>query len=220
MLSVSEFVETSLSRFKFSPQESNFGYPNRITFAFEMKHFSFGNPSEVRLGFVGRVVPEKGIETVLRSLFILKSRHNKSVSLTICGTGDKKYLRRLRLVASELSIDLVMLGYSKDPFDLLRGKVDAVVVPSTWQEPLGRVPMEAIGHGFPCFVSGIGGLIESQNFLTGPLVYFTPADADDLAKKIANAFDVGIPISSPRVANNTLSGILEEFCYSIESRPV
>ena len=218
MLSVSEFVETSLCRFKFSPQESNFGYPKKIMSAFESEHFSFGNASDVRLGFVGRVVPEKGIETVLRSLFILKSHHNKTVSLTICGAGDKKYLKRLRLVASELSIDLVMLGYDKDPFELLRGKIDAVVVSSTWQEPLGRVPMEAIGHGFPCFVSGIGGLIESKNFLTGPLVYFEPADADDLAKKIANAIDVGIPISSPKVTNNTLSGILVEFCHSIESR--
>ena len=220
MLSVSEFVETSLSRFKFSPQESNFGYPNRMMNAFESEHFSFGNPSDVRLGFVGRVVPEKGIETVLHSLFILKSHHNKVGSLTICGTGDKKYLRRLGLIASELSIDLVMLGYSENPFVSLRGKVDAVVVPSTWQEPLGRVPMEAVGHGFPCFVSGIGGLLESKFFLTGPIVYFEPANAEELAKKIANALDVGIPISSPRVTNNTLSGILEEFCRSIESRPL
>ena len=217
MLSTSKYVETSLRRFKFSPQNSNYGYPKLMISVFESEHFSFENSSSLRLGFVGRVVPEKGIETVLRSLFILKSHHNKVGSLTICGTGDKKYLRRLRLIASELSIDLVMLGHIEDPFDSLRGKIDAVVVPSTWHEPLGRVPMEAIGHGFPCFVSEIGGLPESKFFVAGPIEYFEPANADDLAEKIANALDAGIPISSPSVSTNTLSSLLEEFCHSIES---
>lgn len=217
MLSTSKFVDTLLRRFRFSPQNSNFGYPKIIKSVFESEHFSFENPSNLRLGFVGRVVPEKGIETVLRSLFILKSHHNKIGSLTICGTGDKKYLRRLRLIASELSIDLVMLGYSVDPFDSLRGKIDAVVVPSTWQEPLGRGPMEAISHGFPCFVSEIGGLPESKFFVGGPIAYFEPANAEELAEKIANALDVGIPISNPTVTTNSLFHILEEFCHSIES---
>jgi glycosyltransferase involved in cell wall biosynthesis len=217
MLSTSKFVEASLRRFRFSPQNSNYGYPKLMTSVFESEHFSFENSSSLKLGFVGRIVPEKGIETVLRSLFILKSHHNKIGSLTICGTGDKKYLKRLRQIATDLSIDLVMLGHSEDPYDSLRGKIDAVVVPSTWQEPLGRVPMEAIGHGFPCFVSEIGGLPESKFFVAGPIEYFEPANADDLAEKIANALDAGIPISSPSVSTNTLSSILEEFCHSIES---
>jgi len=220
MLSVSEFVAATLRRLGFTPQESNFGYPNRKSSTVESEHFSFGDPSEIRLGFVGRVVPEKGIETVLHSLFILKTHHKKIGSLTICGTGDKKFLRRLSHIASELSVDLVMMGYSENPFGLLRGKIDAVVVPSTWQEPLGRVPMEALGHGFPCFVSSIGGLLESKNFLTGPIVYFEPANAEELAEKIANALEIGIPVSSPTVTNNTLSGILDDFLHSIESRPL
>jgi glycosyltransferase involved in cell wall biosynthesis len=218
MLSVSEFVDSSFRRLRFSPQKSDFGYPTHQNSRFEPGHFSFESLSEFRLGFVGRVVPEKGIETVLRSLFILKSNFGKDGSLTICGTGDEKYLKHLRHLASDLSVKLDILGYSKTPFEVLLDKVDAVVVPSTWQEPLGRVPMEAIGYGFPCFVSGIGGLLESKSFLVGPIVYFEPANAEDLAEKFATALDFGIPISDSKTTTKSLYHILKEYLHSIETR--
>lgn len=216
MLSVSQFVDSTLSKLRFKPQSANFGYPVGGNSRFEMGHYSFDNVSVLRLGFVGRVVPEKGIETILNSLSILNSDFGKIGSLKICGTGNLRYIKRLGDLANKLSVKLDFLGYQHAPFNFLIGKVDAVVVPSKWQEPLGRVPLEAFGHGFPCFVSGIGGLLESRNFLVGPIVYFEPANAHDLAVKLATALDLGIPITQPKASAPSLYFILERYLRSIQ----
>jgi glycosyltransferase involved in cell wall biosynthesis len=216
MLSVSQFVDSTFSKLNFKPQNADFGYPVDGNSRFELDHYSFDSASVLRLGFVGRVVPEKGIETILNSLSILNSDFGKIGSLKICGTGSLRYLKRLEGLASKLSINLELLGYQQAPFNYLTGKVDAVVVASEWQEPLGRVPLEAFAHGFPCFVSGIGGLLESKNFLVGPIVYFQPANAHDLAVKLLTALDLGIPITRPKAASPSLSFKLEKYIRSIQ----
>jgi glycosyltransferase involved in cell wall biosynthesis len=127
-------------------------------------------------------------------MFLLKALHNKNASLTICGAGSARYLKSLRKLASKLEVELNLLGYQESPFDTLAGKIDAVVIPSIWQEPLGRIPMESLSRGLPCFVSEIGGLVESKNYLGGPMVYFEPGNEKDLMKKIVTSLESGIPI--------------------------
>ena len=84
MISVSKFVDSTFRRLKFNPRVSIYGYPNNNRFEFNSNHFYFDDLPTLRLGFVGRVVPEKGIEVVLNSMFLLKALHNKNASLTIC----------------------------------------------------------------------------------------------------------------------------------------
>jgi glycosyltransferase involved in cell wall biosynthesis len=194
MISVSKFVDSTFRRLKFNPRASIYGYPNNDRIEFNSSHFYFDELPTLRLGFVGRVVPEKGIEVVLNSMFLLKALHNKNASLTICGAGSARYFKSLRKLASKLEVELNLLGYQESPFDTLAGKIDAVVIPSIWQEPLGRIPMESLSRGLPCFVSEIGGLVESKHYLGGPMVYFEPGNEKDLMKKIVTSLESGIPI--------------------------
>jgi len=215
MISVSKFVDSTFRRLKFNPRASIYGYPNNNRIEFNSSHFYFDELPTLRLGFVGRVVPEKGIEVVLNSMFLLKELHNQNASLTICGEGSARYFKSLRKLASKLDVELILLGYSDSPFNTLEGKIDAVVVPSIWQEPLGRVPMESLSHGLPCFVSGIGGLVESRLFLGGPLVYFEPGNEKDLAKKIVTSLESGIPIFKPTHNSKSIASIVEESIKNI-----
>lgn len=212
MISVSEFLESTFHRLKFSALVSTYGYPIATKFNFTSNHLYFNDKSAMRLGFIGRIVPEKGIEVVLHSMAQLKKMHSKKVSLTVCGTGSVRYLNKLRNLSRKLDVELTLLGALKSPFDILAGKIDAVVVPSTWQEPLGRVPMEAVSHGLPCFVSRIGGLPESKLFLRGPIVYFEPSNYIDLAEKLLFSLDNGIPISEATSNDRNLNLIVESAC--------
>lgn len=210
MISVSRFVDLTFRRLKFDSLSSLYGYPDIKRTEFQSQHFYFEELPILRLGFVGRVVPEKGIEVVLHSMFLLKTLHNRNASLTICGTGSVRYLKSLRDLASKLKVELIFLGYIDSPFSALAGKIDAVVVPSIWQEPLGRVPMESVSHGLPCFVSGIGGLIEFKLFLGGPLVYFEPGNVEDLMNKMVAALESGIPILKADDNRKSLNTIVEK----------
>jgi glycosyltransferase involved in cell wall biosynthesis len=59
----------------------------------------------------------------------------------------------------------------------------AVVMPSIWPEPFGRIPVEANRLGVPAIVSSAGGLLET--IVDGATGYiFKAGNADDLAEKV------------------------------------
>jgi glycosyltransferase involved in cell wall biosynthesis len=60
----------------------------------------------------------------------------------------------------------------------------AIVVPSTWDEPFGRVAAEAQAHGRPVITSGMGGLGEIVDDHTG---WITGTDPELLAKALTDA---------------------------------
>jgi glycosyltransferase involved in cell wall biosynthesis len=216
MISVSEFLQSTFHRLKFAALVSTYGYPSKIKSSFTSNHLYFDDKFGLRLGFVGRVVPEKGIEIVLHSMAVLTKTHGKKVSLTVCGAGSDRYLNKLRNLARKLDVELILLGHCNSPFDILAGRIDAVVVPSIWQEPLGRVPMEALSHGLPCFVSRIGGLSESKLFLRGPIVYFEPSNYIDLTEKLLFSLDNGISIFESVSNDRDLNLITETACRTLQ----
>jgi glycosyltransferase involved in cell wall biosynthesis len=79
----------------------------------------------------------------------------------------------------------------KLPSDELYGlmyKARAVVMPSIWPEPFGRIPVEANRLGVPAVVSSAGGLPETiVNGVTGYI--FKAGDASDLAKKVIKVLE-------------------------------
>ena len=218
MISVSKFVESTYQRLGFSPIESFVGYPNHENVNIEAGRYFFCNSNNIRLGFIGRVVPEKGIESVLHAMAIIKTDYKKNVSLYICGTGSERYLRKLEKIASRIKVELNHLGASSDPYNLLADKIDAVVVPSIWQEPLGRVPMECVSRGIPCFVSNIGGLIESREWLGGPIIFYESSNSLDLAAKITLALEEGIEVLDSPKSYSNLNEIIIRECKKFASR--
>jgi glycosyltransferase involved in cell wall biosynthesis len=109
------------------------------------------------IGFLGRLVEEKGVQVVLEALALLDGQ----VRLAVIGEGAARpYLEAL---ARELEVaDLVNFAGEVSDADRLRlmGQCRALVVPSLHEELFGMVAVEGALAGLPVIASAIGGLPE------------------------------------------------------------
>jgi glycosyltransferase involved in cell wall biosynthesis len=126
-------------------------------------------PSGRRLVYFGRLVTEKGIGTLLDAL-----AHQRSASeLLIVGEGPLRgaIQERLRRAPPACPVRLVDFVPQARLRERLSGAA-AAVVPSTWEEPLGLVVLEAMACGLPVVASSVGGIPEmiddGQNGLLVP----------------------------------------------------
>jgi glycosyltransferase involved in cell wall biosynthesis len=103
-------------------------------------------------GFLGRLVPEKGIDLLLRSCRDLPGEGWK---LKIAGHLPTRG-GMLREQGGRLPVEFV--GYA-DSTAFLRG-IDVLIVPSIWAEPFGLTVVEAYGSGVPVLGADSGGLAE------------------------------------------------------------
>lgn len=109
----------------------------------------------LRIGFMGRLAPSKGLEILFDAISRLAGTDG-AFELIVAGAGDPEYVARLKWLARQLPV--VFVGHvSANQF---YGKVDVVVVPSLWREPLGRVALEACVRGVPVIAARDGGLSE------------------------------------------------------------
>jgi glycosyltransferase involved in cell wall biosynthesis len=103
-----------------------------------------------RVCFAGRLIPSKGIDTLLRSVARLTSQ-DVPVECTIVGQGQE--MNNLEALANELAImDRVVFRGGvpmKEVLDILQQN-DVLVLPSrrssTWEEQFGRVLVEAMAQ--------------------------------------------------------------------------
>jgi glycosyltransferase involved in cell wall biosynthesis len=105
--------------------------------------------TRLRLGFVGRLDPKKGIENLLAACHILKERNGPDLSLAIAGAGSKEYEAQLRreIDRLELSNEVTMLGDIRgEEKRRMFEQTDVVVVPS-FTENFAIVVAEALAHG-------------------------------------------------------------------------
>jgi glycosyltransferase involved in cell wall biosynthesis len=121
------------------------------------------------VGYFGRLVPEKGVDLLLKAASIAK------VAVRIGGQGPEE--RALRLQCDALGVDARFEGFV--PFERRAGfyaGIDALALPSRtqgdWKEQFGRVLAEAMACGVPCLgsdsgaipeVIGDGGLIAAED---------------------------------------------------------
>ena len=136
-----------------------------------------------RIGFLGRLHPSKGVDLLLDAMAAVAPG---TVSLRLA--GDLQHLDiSARLEALGRIHDVAYEGFvAADAF--LAG-VDALVVPSIWQEPFGRVAVEAMAHGVPVIASrrgGLGGIVEPGR--TGWL--FDPEQPRELVRAIETVRDL------------------------------
>lgn len=101
----------------------------------------------LRLGYLGRLHPTKGVAELIQEM----QHFPGEARLLVGGTGNPDYVRRLKSIAGT-NVDF--LGFVESRSFLER--VDALVVPSTWNEPFGRVYAEAACHGVPVVGSVLG----------------------------------------------------------------
>ena len=109
-----------------------------------------------RLGFIGRLVPEKGVDLLIQAFCNPDVR--SSSSLIIAGDGPADYIESLKSHAQAADASIEFLGFVAP--EQFYSQVDIVVIPSLWHEPLGRVVLEAFAHGIPVIASERGGMPE------------------------------------------------------------
>lgn len=122
------------------------------------------------VGFFGRLVADKGIGTLLESGRLLGSER---VQFQVFGDGPLSELVRSATGA------VVARGFVPDVADAMAA-MDAVAIPSVWEEAFPYSALEAMSLGKPIVASRIGGLPELvDDGVTGLLV--PPGDASSLA---------------------------------------
>jgi glycosyltransferase involved in cell wall biosynthesis len=132
--------------------------------------------------FAGKLAPYKGVDLLLDAWRRARATLPDDIELLVLGDGP---------------LGATVAGVARDdPRVTWKGKVPssevaaqmatarAVIVPSVWEEPFGRVAAEALAHGRPVITTGLGGLQEVVDEGSG---WLTGTDPDDMAKAIVTA---------------------------------
>lgn len=140
----------------------------------------------VRFGFLGRLSKAKGIEALLEAVIRLPDH---GWSLDIAGSGEPDYVGSLR--GRYRREQIRFLGYTS-PCEFFP-EIDVLVMPSLWQEPLGRTIIEAYSFGKPVIGSATGGIPEIiEQERTGWL--FDPGESKSLENCLLQCIeDPGLP---------------------------
>jgi len=105
--------------------------------------------SAFRLGFLGRLKPNKGIELLLN---IANQICNENIEFWIGGRDECSLETRNKLK------NVHFMGFV-DPISFF-SNIDLLIVPSIWHDPLPRTILEAYAHGIPVIGTNRGGIPE------------------------------------------------------------
>ncbi|ACL38568.1 glycosyl transferase group 1 [Pseudarthrobacter chlorophenolicus A6] len=150
-------------------------------------------PRSHRILSVGRLVPRKGVDLVIRALPHLRAAGFADVELLIVGGGGDSgtlhsdpEVRRLLGLAAELGVQDQVVMEGQVPRGDMPGifrSADAVVC-APWYEPFGIVPLEAMACGVPVVAAAVGGLRDTVvDHGTG--LHVPPRDPEAIASALA-----------------------------------
>ena len=143
------------------------------------KEFSLED-DDIVIGFIGRIVPAKGLEYLLNALPYLKEEF-KSIKLLIVGEGS--LVEKLKESAKKNNIfdNILFTGRRRDIPEIL-ASINIFVMPSI-AEGLPNALLEAMAMGKPIVTTEVGGIPEIvKNGFNGLLV--PPRDTLSLSKAI------------------------------------
>ncbi len=169
--------------------------------------------------FVGRLVPDKGVEILLSALKQLKERAFLPC-LSIVGSGPD--LPRLVSMAEQFQLtDQVTFLGAKTGQDLVRelNQHRVIVVPSRWQEPFGLVALEGVACGCRAIVADSGGLKAAAGPLAAVFEHENDfALADAVEQTLTEPFDwqqywqdLG-----PHLQSHSAAGVAEKYLEILE----
>ncbi|MDZ4717672.1 MAG: glycosyltransferase [Roseiflexaceae bacterium] len=137
-------------------------------------------PAIFTIGYIGRLVPEKGIIDLIDALTLLP----ESVHLRLIGDGDQRAAIMARIAAHGLESRIELKPWAADVPNELR-HLDALVLPShttrTWKEQFGRILVEAMSCAIPVVGSSSG---EIPNVIADAGLIFPEGDVHALANRL------------------------------------
>ncbi|MGY1777187.1 glycosyltransferase [Geodermatophilus sp. SYSU D00804] len=153
-----------------------------IPSGFDPALFSGGAPdvfpgvARPRVGYVGRLAPQKDPATLVRAF----GRMREEASLVVVGDGPDRALVHRLAAESPAAGRITLAGFVEHArVPAVLASLDVLVLPSAYEE-MGSVLTEAMAAGLPVVASDVGGIPEVvRDGGTGLLV--PPGDADALA---------------------------------------
>ena len=136
--------------------------------------------------FVGRLVREKGIDILLKTIKILKNEYSRNLKIVIVGEGELK--ENLNNLTAELGVnkEVKFLGVRKDINELMASS-KIFVLPSRW-EGFGMVIIEAMSNMLPVIAANVG----------------------DIPELIENGKDgISVPPENPKALARAINSLLE-----------
>ena len=149
----------------------------------EVRH-SVGKP--FTLIFMGRLIPEKGIEQLIDTM--LQLQPHPDIRLVVVGgsfyanSTPNAFEQRLRQKAEPIKERIMFTSYiaHEKLYEHLQ-QADAAVLPSLWEEPFGLTCVEAMSAGLPLITTRSGGIPEICEGVA------TLVDKEHLANNLAAA---------------------------------
>lgn len=142
---------------------------------------------------LGRMVPRKGVDNVIRAVAIMLHQYQIPVRLLIVGGNDEQpdpvatpELGRLMALAAALGVEQAVTFTGQRRREQLRYYYSAanVFVTTPWYEPFGITPVEAMACGTPVIGTAVGGI--KTTVVDGETGYLVPPnDPDTLAERLA-----------------------------------
>ncbi|HKZ57693.1 MAG TPA: glycosyltransferase [Thermodesulfovibrionales bacterium] len=143
------------------------------------KEFSLED-DDIVIGFIGRIVPAKGLKYLLNALPYLKKEF-KSIKLLIVGEGSLVEELKERAKKNNIFDNILFTGRRRDIPEIL-ASINIFVMPSI-AEGLPNALLEAMAMGKPIVTTEVGGIPEIvKNGFNGLLV--PPRDTLSLSKAI------------------------------------
>lgn len=142
---------------------------------------NFTDPTEsLRLLYVGRLDPQKGINTLIEALPAVQELYPR-ITLTISTApsdstqnSSQEYRHKLEQKAQALGVS-GLISFVQTPranLAALYASHSILIFPSLWQEPFGLIPLEAMACGTLVIATGTGGsgeyLRDAENCLLYP----------------------------------------------------
>ena len=138
---------------------------------------------QVRIGFIGQLLPHKGLHLLAQALARLSGEWRLLVYGWLGDPGAKEYYESLGLSPERVEF----LGTF--PFDdmnsVLEG-IDVLVVPSLWEENCPLIVKYAIATGTRAVLADQPGIVADRGRLSR-VHFFRPGDSDSLRQALAAA---------------------------------
>ncbi len=140
---------------------------------------------------LGRMVPRKGVDNVIRALGLLKNTNQPTRLLIVGGETEQPGLascpeiKRLQQLAEEQGVSAQVTFSGRKNRNVLRYYYSAadIFITTPWYEPFGITPLEAMACGTPVIGANVGGIKYSvKEGKTGYLI--PPKNPQALAVKV------------------------------------
>lgn len=139
--------------------------------------------SSLRIGYIGSIIPSKGLKVLLQSFKRLPE--GDGITLRVC--GDLRSLPEYAREVYELAGGDPRINFAgtfpNEKMAAELGKIDVLVVPSTWYENAPLVIYSALSAGIPVVAANLGGMAAIIRHGVNGLL-FEPGDPDDLTRQL------------------------------------